>query len=83
MSKVELRNIQDGGYALKTQLINEFNKSEKKFFECDAFVAALLLDPRFEFTDNAPILNAALKDRGIVRNLQNLNFYVFNYLFSF
>ena len=45
-----LEKIADGLNKFMSKLLEALNLRSQKFFECDAFIAALLLDPRFEWT---------------------------------
>lgn len=62
--QIQIGKELDGPMRLKTLLQAAVNERAKKFFECDAFIAALLLDPRFTWSNTNAVFNDALRERG-------------------
>jgi hypothetical protein len=53
---------------LKDDLLQALGRRKKKFFECDAFIAALLLDPRINWSNSSEsFFNPELRERGILQ----------------
>ena len=53
---MNLEKIADGLYNFTSKLLEALNLSSQKFFEFDAFIAALLLDPRFAWNSTVGIV---------------------------
>lgn len=64
--EVQIELLGDGRYKFGSSLLSQFKNLSKKFFECDAFIAALVLDPRFSWSEDSELFNLELRDRGIV-----------------
>ena len=45
--KIEIEDVPPGDFGLKLLLTNVINRRELVFFKCEAFIAALVLGPRF------------------------------------
>lgn len=63
---LKLKKVKDGKYLLPSSMCNNLEVRGKKFFESEAFVASLVLDPRFNWSLDHPVFNLRLRDRGIV-----------------
>ncbi|KAG5666512.1 hypothetical protein PVAND_014533 [Polypedilum vanderplanki] len=63
--QAKIGTLENGPKNLATKLHDSVKLRARKFFECDAFVAALLLDKRFTWSANHEVLNANLREKGI------------------
>ncbi|KAG5667031.1 hypothetical protein PVAND_015032 [Polypedilum vanderplanki] len=63
--QAKIGTLENGPKNLVTKLHDSVKLRARKFFECDAFVAALLLDKRFTWSANHEVLNANLREKGI------------------
>ena len=63
---MNLEKIADGLNNFTSKLLEALNLGSQIFFECNAFIAALLLDPRFSWnsTDHE-VFNDLLRSRGV------------------
>ena len=59
--KIQIEDVPPGDLGLKLLLTNSINTPEQVFFKCEAFLAALVLDPRFCITSG----NTEMLNRGI------------------
>lgn len=64
--EIQIESIIDGRNKIPSQLVASLKGRCKKFFECDAFVASLALDPRFTWCAQHEIFNYELRDRAVV-----------------
>ncbi|CAG9812059.1 unnamed protein product [Chironomus riparius] len=65
--ELNIRSVPDGNEQLKTKLLEALKQHKQKFFESDAFVAALLLDPRINWSQNPEdFYGPAMYERGIL-----------------
>lgn len=63
---LEISKVPEGPKHLRSKLLEALNRRKQKFFECDAFVAGLVLDPRIKWSlDPENFFNPALCERGI------------------
>ena len=70
---MNLEKIADG-LNFTSKLLEALNLRSQNFFECDAFIAALLLDPRFAWNSTVhEVFNDLLRSRGIDRPSQSLD----------
>ena len=60
--KIEIEYVPAVDLGLKLLLTNAIN-----FFKCEAFIVALVLDPRFCFTTGHQLFNTELLNRGITQ----------------
>ncbi|KAG5674185.1 hypothetical protein PVAND_004168 [Polypedilum vanderplanki] len=65
--QVQVTNTPDGINSISSRLKTAIINRARKFFESDAFVAALLLDPRFTWCGRNSVYDETLRDRGIVQ----------------
>ena len=65
--KIEIEDFPTGGLGLKLLLTNAINTREQVFFKCGAFIAALVLNPRFCFSSGHQLFNTELLNRGITQ----------------
>ncbi|KAG5666082.1 hypothetical protein PVAND_017691, partial [Polypedilum vanderplanki] len=70
--QAQIVTLVNGPENLATKLHDSVKLRARKFFECDAFVAALLLDKRFTWSANHEYLNANLREKGI-QHLEKLH----------
>ena len=65
--ELNIRRVAGGNEQLKAKLLGELNQRKQKFFESDVFVAALLLDPRINWSQNPEdFYGPAMCERGIL-----------------
>jgi len=65
---LQITKVPDGQNQLKTKLREAFEQQKQKFFECDAFIAALLLDPRINWSQNPDdFFGSTLYERGMLQ----------------
>ena len=63
---MNLEKIADGQNNLTSKLLEALNLRSQRFFECDAFIAALILDPRFAWNSAShEVFNDLLRSRGV------------------
>ena len=60
----------DRNNQLQSKLFTGLKNSSQEFLKCDAFAAALLLDPRFMWKLNYKVLNDGLHNKGITQLLK-------------
>lgn len=66
--ELQITKVPDGNNQLKSKLLVALEQHKQKFFECDAFIAALLLDPRINWSQNPEDLyGPALCERGMLQ----------------
>ena len=65
--KIEIEHVPAGDLGLKLLLTNAINAREQVFFKCEAFIAALVLDPRFCFTSGHQLFNTEMLNRGVTQ----------------
>ena len=65
--KIEIEDVPAGDLGLKLLLTTAINTRELVFFKCEAFIAALILDPRFCFTSGYQLFNIEMLNRGITQ----------------
>ena len=65
--KIEIEDAPTGDLRLKMLLTNAIYTREQVFFKCEAFIAALVLDPRFCFTSGHQLFNTEMLNRGIIQ----------------
>ena len=65
--KIEIENVPAGDLGLKMLLTNAIYTREQVFLKCEAFIAALVLDPRFCFTSGHQLFNTEMLNRGIIQ----------------
>ena len=66
--ELQITKVPDGHKQLKTKLLEALKQRKQKFFECDAFVAALLLDPRINWSQNPEdFYGPVLCERGMLQ----------------
>ena len=65
--KIEIEDVPAGYLGLKMLLTNAIYTREQVFFKCEAFIAALVLDPRFCFTSGHQLFNTEMLNRGIIQ----------------
>ena len=65
--KIEIEDVPAGDLGLKLLLTNAINTREQVFFKCEAFIAALVLVPRFCFTSGHQLFNTEMLNRGITQ----------------
>ena len=72
---MNLEKIANGLNNFTSKLLDALNLRSQKFFECDAFIAALLLDPRFTWNSTGhEIFNDLLRSRGVDHLLKTHHF---------
>jgi hypothetical protein len=64
--EAQITVLEDGRLKFKNFLLEELSKQSKKFFECDAFIACCVLDPRITWSRNGDLFNSTLLERGVV-----------------
>ena len=62
---MDIEDVPAGDLRLKLLPNNPINTREQFFFKCEAFIAALVLDPRFCFTSSHQPFNTEMLNRGI------------------
>ena len=65
--KIEIEDVPAGDFGLKMLLTNAIYTREQVFFKCEAFIAALVLNPRFCFTSGHQLFNKEMLNRGIIQ----------------
>ena len=72
---MNLEKIVDGLNNFTSKLLEALNLRLQKFFECDAFIAALLLDPRFAWNSTGhEVFNDVLRSCGVDGLLKTYHF---------
>ena len=72
---INLEKIADGLNNFTSKLLEALNLRSQKFFECDAFIAALLLDPRFTWNSTGhEVSNDLLRSRRVDHLLKTHHF---------
>ena len=66
-NKIEIEDVPADDLRLKLLLTNAINTQKEVFLKCEAFIAALVLDPRFCFTSCHQLFNTELLNSGITQ----------------
>ncbi|CAH1735728.1 unnamed protein product [Chironomus riparius] len=65
--ELEISGVPLGDEEIKDRLLEALERRKRRFFECDAFIAALLLDPRINWSNNQEdFFGPELLERGMV-----------------
>ena len=67
---IEIEDVPAGDLGLKMLLTNAIYTRVQVFFKCEAFIAALVLDPRFCFTSGHQLFNTEMLNRGIIQPIK-------------
>lgn len=62
----KIRFMTEGRLKIKSMMLDELKVQSDKFFDCDALVASLALDPRIGWSNSDPIYNDNLLDKAVV-----------------
>lgn len=66
--EVQITRVQNGQQELKRKLLEALGRRKQRFFECDAFIATLVLDPRINWSQRQEdFFGPALLERGILQ----------------
>ena len=65
--KIEIEDVPAVDLGFKLLMSNAINTRELFFLKCEAFIAALVLDPRFCFTSGHQLFNTEMLNRGITQ----------------
>ena len=70
--KIEIEDVPEADLGLKLLLTKAINTREQVFLKCEAFIAALVLDPRFCFTSGHQLFDTEMLSRGITQLIKIL-----------